>query len=196
MKEFIGQKLQQARIARKLSLEQVSQATHMRLHYLEALEAGNFEALPSTAQARGFLRTYANYLGLDADVLLSETNVDKVAVPEPEPEPAAPERTPDAPVEEEETASASDKEIFIEVGQRLKMQRETLGLSLEDIEHHTNLRHHYLIALEAGDLDSLPSVLKDLLRDGDVLLTLGAGDIGSAAARLVRELADTAVKQE
>jgi len=46
------------------------------------------------------------------------------------------------------------------------------------------------------DLGSLPSVLKDLLRDGDVLLTLGAGDIGSAAARLVGELADVAVKQE
>ena len=158
MKEFIGQKLQQARVARKLTLEQVSQATHMRLHYLEALEAGNFEALPSTAQARGFLRTYANYLGLDADVLLSEMNVDKGAVPEPEP--AAPERTPDTPVKEEETASASGDEIFIEVGQRLKRQRETLGLSLEDIEHHTNLRHHYLIALEAGDLDSLPSTVQ------------------------------------
>jgi len=46
------------------------------------------------------------------------------------------------------------------------------------------------------DLGSLPSVLKDLLRDGDVLLTLGAGDIGSAAARLTGELADVAVKQE
>jgi UDP-N-acetylmuramate--alanine ligase len=46
------------------------------------------------------------------------------------------------------------------------------------------------------ELDSLPEVLKDLLHDGDVLLTLGAGDIGSAAARLVGELADAAVKQE
>jgi UDP-N-acetylmuramate--alanine ligase len=45
-------------------------------------------------------------------------------------------------------------------------------------------------------LDSLPEVLKDLLQDGDVLLTLGAGDIGSAAARLVGELVDVAVKQE
>ena len=46
------------------------------------------------------------------------------------------------------------------------------------------------------ELDSLPEVLKDLLHDGDVLLTLGAGDIGSAAARLAGELADAAVKQE
>jgi len=39
-------------------------------------------------------------------------------------------------------------------------------------------------------------VLQGLLQDGDVLLTLGAGNIGSAAARLVGELADSAVKQE
>jgi len=38
-------------------------------------------------------------------------------------------------------------------------------------------------------LDSLPAVLNDLLQDGDVLLTLGAGDIGSVAARLPAELA-------
>ena len=46
------------------------------------------------------------------------------------------------------------------------------------------------------ELDTLPAVLKDLLQEGDVLLTLGAGDIGAAAARLVSELADTRVTQE
>jgi len=39
------------------------------------------------------------------------------------------------------------------------------------------------------DLDTLPAVLRDLLADGDVLLTLGAGDIGAAAQRLIGELA-------
>ncbi len=38
------------------------------------------------------------------------------------------------------------------------------------------------------ELDALPEVLNDLLADGDVLLTLGAGDIGSAAQRLVTAL--------
>ena len=38
------------------------------------------------------------------------------------------------------------------------------------------------------DLAELPAVLNDLLRDGDVLLTLGAGDIGAASARLMTEL--------
>ena len=40
------------------------------------------------------------------------------------------------------------------------------------------------------DLDTLPAVLNDLLQDGDVLLTLGAGNIGSVAAGLVDELAN------
>jgi len=39
------------------------------------------------------------------------------------------------------------------------------------------------------DLAALPGVLGDLLRDGDILLTLGAGDIGAAAARLPSGLA-------
>ena len=39
------------------------------------------------------------------------------------------------------------------------------------------------------DLATLPEVLGDLLRDGDILLTLGAGDIGAAAARLPFDLA-------
>jgi len=46
---------------------------------------------------------------------------------------------------------------FEEIGQTLRLQRETLGLSLDDIERHTRLRVFYLKALEAGDLDSLPS---------------------------------------
>jgi len=42
------------------------------------------------------------------------------------------------------------------------------------------------------ELDTLPAVLNDLLQDGDVLLTLGAGNIGSVAARLADELAGSA----
>jgi UDP-N-acetylmuramate--alanine ligase len=38
------------------------------------------------------------------------------------------------------------------------------------------------------DLADLPVVLNDLLQDGDVLLTLGAGDIGAASARLLTQL--------
>lgn len=42
----IGTQLRQAREAQSLSLDQAAQTTHIRLHYLEALEADQFESLP------------------------------------------------------------------------------------------------------------------------------------------------------
>lgn len=133
----------------------------MRVHYLQALEADAQEALPSATQARGFLRTYASYLGLDPDTLTQEMESD----PTPEPavespavvkEPASPKKTPVAAAPEI-PAGDDPGEIFIQIGAKLRKQREILGLSLENVEHHTNLRQHYLKALESGDLDSLPS---------------------------------------
>ncbi|MBN2556545.1 MAG: DUF4115 domain-containing protein [Anaerolineales bacterium] len=53
-----------------LTLEEVERGTHIRAHYLDAMERGDFNFLPSTVQARGFLRNYAEYLGLDRDVIL------------------------------------------------------------------------------------------------------------------------------
>jgi cytoskeleton protein RodZ len=44
----IGTQLHAAREAQSLSLEQVAQATHIKLYYLEALEADQFEVLPSS----------------------------------------------------------------------------------------------------------------------------------------------------
>ncbi len=67
MSETIGQKLRGSRQEKRLSLEQVSAATRVRLHYLEALERDDLSAIPSAAQARGFLRIYADFLGLNVD---------------------------------------------------------------------------------------------------------------------------------
>ena len=72
MEETIGQQLQQARQSQQLTLEQVASATLMRVRYLRALEEGDFAAMPSMAQARGFLRAYASYLKLDPEPLLKE----------------------------------------------------------------------------------------------------------------------------
>ena len=147
MSEVIGQQLRQAREARQLSLEQVAQATHIRLRYLQALETGDFAALPSDVQARGFLRAYASFLNLDATALLATGQADTVAILQPMPEPQQPQ------VAQEGSAS----QAFVEIGQKLKSQRELLGFSLEDVERHTHLRIRYLTSLEAGDLDGLPS---------------------------------------
>ena len=51
-------------------LSTVSQVLRIRLVYLEAIEAGDFDSLPGTAYAIGFLRTYAEFLGLDGDEIV------------------------------------------------------------------------------------------------------------------------------
>jgi len=64
MNESIGAKLKQARELRRLTLQQVSETTKVRPHYLQALENDDLSAIASVAQARGFLRIYAEFLGL------------------------------------------------------------------------------------------------------------------------------------
>lgn len=57
---------------RGLSLEQASAATNIRLMHLAALEADEPERLPAPVYARGYLRTYARYLGLDEESLVAK----------------------------------------------------------------------------------------------------------------------------
>jgi cytoskeletal protein RodZ len=152
MTESIGQQLRQARKARSLTLEDVAQATHMRVHYLQALESNDIEALPSMVQARGFLRSYAEFLELDAEPLLLALSGEVSS------EGTLPALEPTSETIQDVGFSEDAPEvIFIEIGQKLKHQRELLGLSLEDVERHTHLRIHNLQALEAGRIDDLPS---------------------------------------
>jgi LCP family protein required for cell wall assembly len=69
LEQQLGQELRRAREKQGLSLEEIEQAASIYAHHLEALERGDFEALPSRAWARGFLCSYANYLGLDGEML-------------------------------------------------------------------------------------------------------------------------------
>jgi hypothetical protein len=67
----IGEALRQARRARGLDLEQAADATKIRAQYLDDLEAERFDRLPAPVYARGFLREYADLLGLDAELLVA-----------------------------------------------------------------------------------------------------------------------------
>lgn len=67
----VGSILRQAREARGLTLQQVEEETKIRLRYLVALEEENFALLPGRFFAKSFLRTYARYLGLDAEALVA-----------------------------------------------------------------------------------------------------------------------------
>jgi cytoskeleton protein RodZ len=245
MSETIGQQLKQAREARNLTFKKVTQSTHIQTRLIEAMEADDFESMPSPVQARAFLRLYAEFLGLSLDDLIARqragayeplaalhgaelapsqsqepgevsdapTIVGPVNEPQkdkslfilhgkikslilrfqqilPQPkrssvsvEPAVrittsePESIPDrrvringAKVEEpisdqgEEflpprkiSLGSQSQVIFNSIGEALHERRETLGLTLDEIEDHTHVRKHYLQALEGGDFDHLPS---------------------------------------
>src|SRR4029453_15079370 len=70
----IGHSLRTARGRRGLGRAQVDAETHIRMRYLKALEDERFDLIPGAAYVRGFLRTYSNYLGLEADLFIEEYN--------------------------------------------------------------------------------------------------------------------------
>ena len=66
----IGQLLRETREAKGLTLADVERVTRIRLTYLEALEAEQFDLLPGEVYVRGFLRNYARFLGLKNEELV------------------------------------------------------------------------------------------------------------------------------
>jgi cytoskeleton protein RodZ len=61
-----GAQLRQARENRGLSLDEVATKTRVQRRYLQALEDGTVDKLPEPVYARGFLKKYADFLGLDS----------------------------------------------------------------------------------------------------------------------------------
>jgi cytoskeleton protein RodZ len=70
----IGSTLRQARDRLHLGLDQAEAETKIRARYLRALEDEDFDVLPGPTYVRGFLRTYAAYLGLDGQLYVDEYN--------------------------------------------------------------------------------------------------------------------------
>src|SRR4051794_34273545 len=70
----IGNSLREARTRRRIEIAQAEQATKIRGKYLRALEDEQFGLLPSQTYIKGFLRTYADYLGLDGQLYVDEYN--------------------------------------------------------------------------------------------------------------------------
>ena len=237
--ELIGQHLRQARETRRITVEQAATALHIRLRYVEAMDKGNFDIFPSPVQARGFLRSYVQYLDLEVEPFLAALDGDPSLLEEkdlnrqergeaasvelrsrgePETRPVSggtehhsvgvrpygpegevsPERSSTYPLDAHCRGRVTlplltyRRTKFDEIGQKLRLQRENLGLSLDDVERHTRLRAFYLKALEAGELDGLPSpvqgrgMLKNYARflglDAEVLLLLFAEGLQASLA--------------
>jgi hypothetical protein len=68
----IGNSLRTARERQGLGYPEIELATKIRSKYIRALEEEDFTAIPGDAYIRGFLRTYADYLGLDGEVYVDE----------------------------------------------------------------------------------------------------------------------------
>ena len=71
----IGNSLREARLRKELDFPELEQGTKIRAKYLRALEDEAFDQLPGPTYVKGFLRTYADYLGLDGQLYVDEYNV-------------------------------------------------------------------------------------------------------------------------
>ncbi|WP_442600881.1 helix-turn-helix domain-containing protein [Paenibacillus sp. KN14-4R] len=76
----LGQLLREARIQRKMSLEELQEITKIRKGYLEAIEEGNYRVLPGSFYVKAFIKSYAEAVGIDPQEAL---NLFRLSSPEP-----------------------------------------------------------------------------------------------------------------
>jgi cytoskeleton protein RodZ len=70
----IGNSLREARLRQELDFPELEQQTKIRSKYLKALEDEQFDVLPAPTYVKGFLRNYADALGLEGQLYLDEYN--------------------------------------------------------------------------------------------------------------------------
>ena len=70
----IGNSLREARVRQGLDYAQIELGTKIRSKYIKALEDEQFATLPAQPYVKGFLRTYAEFLGLDGQLYVDEYN--------------------------------------------------------------------------------------------------------------------------
>ncbi len=84
----VGRALQQARLDAKLSVEQVSLATRVRIPIIHAIEQDDFSRCGGDVYARGHVRTLARAVGIEPEGLVEQFDAEHGG--RPEPTPAAP----------------------------------------------------------------------------------------------------------
>lgn len=73
----LGEKLKEVRDEKRISLAEASRATRIQVKYLEKLEEGKFSELPADVYVKGFLRSYAAYLGISDLALIKAYDREK-----------------------------------------------------------------------------------------------------------------------
>ena len=147
----IGEILRQVREEQKLSLDEIALITKVRLKYLAAIEADQYDILPSVVQTKGFVRSYARALDLDPALLLSKLrsalDIDDGGDSDLHPDSPPP-------------VISQAAQPLGEIGVILKKQRERLGFSIANVESQIYIPERYLRAIEEGSLEELPSTVQ------------------------------------
>lgn len=180
---YSGSQLKKIRQERNISLEQVATATRIRLAILQDLEDEEYSELSSTAQTKGFLKLYAEFLGIKeepaeespTEIPVSEepavipaenpdtkksnedTTPDKVAVftPKPAPPVEKPLAEPMEPILPASSVTESEStEELMAIGRELAARRRYLNISWDVIEEETHIPNEQLRSIERGDLDA------------------------------------------
>lgn len=87
----LGQRLKERREALGLTIEDVAKETRIKPKFIEALEKGDYNLLPGDIFARGFIRNYASFLGLDPEEMLKLYSEERGRSPAPEAAPTGTE---------------------------------------------------------------------------------------------------------
>jgi len=91
-----GRQLREAREARGLTIQETAAKLHLHQHMLYALEADDYDQLPSPIYVRGYLRNYSRLLGLDADEIVAAYDGSENEHPELKPPLQAPSQVTSA----------------------------------------------------------------------------------------------------
>jgi cytoskeleton protein RodZ len=83
-----GQEIRRERELRQISLREVAEATKISLRYLEALENNEFEQLPGGVFNRGFVRAYAEFIGVDTETMVNSYLLEERGQGSPEDRPS------------------------------------------------------------------------------------------------------------
>ena len=97
----LGEEFRSAREARSLSLSDVAERLHIRSVYLAAIEDEDWHVIGAPVYVRGFMRTYARFLGLDPEAAVARfaATVPAGTPAATAPRPAAPADAASSPIE-------------------------------------------------------------------------------------------------
>ena len=133
----IGEVLKRSRTRQGIEIADVEERTKIRTKYLRALESEEWDVLPSPAYAKGFLRTYAQLLGLDADAIVDEYRRQvESELPAGPPlrlgEPDFDSELLESPVEEMEASESefADQDDLLADAARIVVESETASVSM------------------------------------------------------------------